>query len=200
MKYSIIFSFLVLITLSNCKKKAPKIIELINKETFVFKNNKNLEAFVPEKITFRDEDCATMKNEFWKITNFSDSNYIELTINTTDGIKPGKSEAKAFLLTNELSDGTTSIDPIKLFIQSDSNNTKLVYQVSWKFTLNAVEDIENEIITNGIQNTLPFERKIKSIKLGSKWLLTIPITQKPESIYATIRYNIKMESVKSCPY
>jgi len=202
-----IFYIIIFVLASSCKKVPPETKALINEETYTFENNGlYLTAFVPQVVEWNEpkniNDCLAGTNrrqKSWSVENNTD--FIEVTIFFSDGVKPGNLNSRSFGLRNELLNGTSSIKAIPLTMESGNTNPYLLFQVTWRFSFAAIEDLLNEVVLTGKDNSAtPFERKLPNPNiLGSKWILTVPAGVKTENVYATIKYDLHMGNINLCP-
>ncbi|TWI93919.1 hypothetical protein JN11_04884 [Mucilaginibacter frigoritolerans] len=198
----LILIILAALWFTSCKVTPPATYEIDDETSYLFSAvNGHLEVDVPDSKTFQtptqNNDCSINTKAVtipWSITNNDD--YVEIAI-TTAGVFPGIANSRAFILYNEVPAGQR-FNPAPLLIRSGDNNNQPVTTVIWRFKLNANE-IPSEIVESGRNNiSSPFERKISSSPLGSKWFIIVPSDLPAINIYATITYFLHIKTVGVC--
>ena len=205
MKYLIYIA--ILTWYGNCRKAVPPTVTaLINEESYPFINNQlTLTATVPEIVSYQQSNNGTDcnagwqgKQQNWLVGNTSD--YIEVTIFLSDGVKPGINNQRSFGLYNVVTGRSTpTVGPISLVMRSGDANPYLLSKITWRFSLDGIDNPLTEVVNTGQSNTTPFPRHLDpNALLGKQWTILVPAGVKPENVNATIRYYLHMGNVYIC--
>ena len=190
-----------------CQQAVPPITkQLVNEESYPFQYDPiKLTATVPETISYKQSnngtDCnggSTPKQQAWAIINHTD--YVEVTIFLSDGVKPGIDNERSFGLYNAVSGSEIpTVGPLTLVMRSGDTNPYLLSKVTWRFAVDSVDSPLTEVVNSGESNTSDFPKHINlNTPLGKYWYITVPAGVKPENVHASIIYYLHMGNVMVC--